>query len=470
MRFPDPEEAPPPYEATVTHAIESVELGPGEERLACASWTVENDFPLYVTGTRFANLGSFHHSNWFVVPDTVYEGPDGIWDCDERGFDAIAAVQTGTVLFAQSTQAWTERQAFREGATIRIPERSRIVAEVHLLNLTPASRSTGAWISLDLVHPRYHIRNLEPLQLLYYDLAIPARSEVRFSGSCKFPGGMLLDYVLPHYHASGNFFELEVEHTDGTSTSLYRREDFDASALGRAFGKPVEIEEEERLRFTCGYDNWYSRDLEWGIGIDEMCVVFGLGSFGGLSTGTVTSGTDLVGLMDGVPTYSGPCDVVQLQGGRAFDRPLPSEVSAPLYLPRNIEDVDVPPVPACVDAHLDGVSPSVAPTFDNVVDHVFEPWCAFSGCHGDGRAAGLDLRTRPSLRDELLSHELLPGTSRPLISPGEPDESWIYQLLSRCEPVDDEGRARPHMPYNAPVLLDPQILALVRDWLVAGAP
>jgi hypothetical protein len=201
-----------------------------------------------------------------------------------------------------------------------------------------------------------------------------------------------------------------------------------------------------------------------------MCVVFGLGTFGGLATGTVASGTELAGLVDGVPTYSGPCTVVQLQAGRAFDDPLPSELSAPLYLPRNAEDVDVPPVPTCVDAQLDGVSPSVAPTFDNVVDHVFEPWCAFSGCHGDARAGGLDLRSRPSLRDDLLSHALLAVTSRPLVSPGQPDESWIYQLLSRCEPVDDEGRARAHMPYNAPVLLDSQTVVLVRDWLAAGAP
>ena len=58
----------------------------------------------------------------------------------------------------------------------------------------------------------------------------------------------------------------------------------------------------------------------------------------------------------------------------------------------------------------------------------------------------------------------------PLVAPGDPEGSWLYRVLSRCEPHNDSGFIVPHMPRNAPALLDDGLVAIVRAWIEAGAP
>jgi hypothetical protein len=53
----------------------------------------------------------------------------------------------------------------------------------------------------------------------------------------------------------------------------------------------------------------------------------------------------------------------------------------------------------------------------------------------------------------------------PLVAPGDPEGSWLYRRVSRCAP---DGAA--HMSLNSPTLLDPSVVALVREWIAAGAP
>jgi hypothetical protein len=55
-----------------------------------------------------------------------------------------------------------------------------------------------------------------------------------------------------------------------------------------------------------------------------------------------------------------------------------------------------------------------------------------------------------------------------LVEPGDPDNSWLYQILSECEPMGQNGVVT-HMPRNSPVLLDDRSIALVREWIAAGA-
>ena len=69
-----------------------------------------------------------------------------------------------------------------------------------------------------------------------------------------------------------------------------------------------------------------------------------------------------------------------------------------------------------------------------------------------------------------MDHQVKANTSMPLVAPGDPEGSWLYQRVSRCAPVDDNGTALPNMPLNAPVLLQDEAVALVRQWIEAGAP
>lgn len=57
----------------------------------------------------------------------------------------------------------------------------------------------------------------------------------------------------------------------------------------------------------------------------------------------------------------------------------------------------------------------------------------------------------------------------PLVSPGDPDDSWLYHLLADREPTLPAGQVVSHMPKNAPKLLDDALVAKLREWIEAGA-
>ena len=57
----------------------------------------------------------------------------------------------------------------------------------------------------------------------------------------------------------------------------------------------------------------------------------------------------------------------------------------------------------------------------------------------------------------------------PLVKPGDPDGSWLYQIVSRCEPKDSKGNVVRTMPYNAPTPLPDEHVAALRAWIAAGA-
>ena len=68
-----------------------------------------------------------------------------------------------------------------------------------------------------------------------------------------------------------------------------------------------------------------------------------------------------------------------------------------------------------------------------------------------------------------MNFEPLVDPGMPLVEPGDPERSWLYKLLSECEPTRDNGNVASHMPLNAPILLDDVLVAKVRAWIEAGA-
>ncbi len=462
----------------ISHAFGDLALPASEDNTdRCASWRLDNEAALYVQAVQLANEGSFHHSNWIVVPEDQYPGPDGYWNCSARGFEEVSAAQKGTVLFAQSTQSYSEEQRLAPGAVIKIPPRHKIVGLLHTLNLAPRDAKSGLWLSLDLLHPRDVTTVVTPMTLQYTALDIPGKQESRFTGVCDLatahtlvslkPLALRLHYILPHYHYLGNYFDVRVVGGELDGESVYTLSGFNGEGNGLTFDPPLALPGATGLRFTCGYDNWRDQSVKWGFGDGEMCVMLALVESDVVLGATVDSLNTLVAVEDDVYHYEGLC----LAGGAAKHPnqrpPGASEREAPLYLPpQDPADVDLPPVPACRD-----IDPSVAPeqpaTLGSIRATLFEPSCTFSACHGETAAAGLDLRTA-DLHALLIDHDAL-GSELPLVTPGDPGRSWLYQLLSRCEPTSAAGQVARHMPLNAPFLLDPALVNKVHAWIAAGA-
>ncbi|MBC8073232.1 MAG: hypothetical protein IAG13_33225, partial [Deltaproteobacteria bacterium] len=199
-----------------------------------------------------------------------------------------------------------------------------------------------------------------------------------------------------------------------------------------------------------------------------MCVMLGLADSAVLMDASVSVGA-VVGEQDGVVMNEGACSVVGLPKNEAQGLPSADEIAAELYVPP-VEpgDAELPPVPECVDQDPEAV-PHEPVSLASISATLFESSCSYSSCHGPGGAGGINLRA-DDLYAELFGHEVRANTSMPLVTPGDPDKSWLYTLLSQCEPTDDDGNAVTHMPYNAPTLARPELVAKVRAWIEAGAP
>jgi hypothetical protein len=266
--------------APLTYTFPSISVGPYEEiSWRCQSWTLDNDEPIYYRQVRAENEGAWHHSNWFFVPEDTFDGPDGTWGCSERGFDEITAGVVGGVLFAQSTQALSDVQAFPPGAAVRIPPRSRIVGDVHLINLEAAGISSAMRFTIDTVPADEVETHLVPMSFTNLALAIPPRSESLWAMDCDYsavagttPFDFRIYYALPHFHGLGTYFKLEAFGGPSGPLTIVEDTPLQGDSWSITLDPPVDVSGHDTIRFTCGYDNPRDDVVRYGIGDQEMCV------------------------------------------------------------------------------------------------------------------------------------------------------------------------------------------------------
>jgi hypothetical protein len=471
----------PAIAARLPHSFGDMTLAAHQEIASqCVAWTLDNDEALYVNEITLANSGAYHHSNWFVVPESLYPGPDGFFRCRDRDFDELSSAVNGTVIFAQSTQSLAETQQLARGAVIKIPPRHKVVAGVHLLNLQNRAHTTNLRMTLGVIHPSDVQVILAPFRLTYYTLDIPPLIQSRFTTECdlsalfenvvKRPLDLKLYWVLPHYHELGNHFRVEIMGGPKDGHVIHSLDTFNAEPNGRALDPPLDLTGATGLRLTCGFSNPRDESVGWGIGDQEMCVMLGLADSDVLMDAFMVGDNIVDGEVDGIVMNHGPCTGLGIPRNPAQTLPSQAERDAALYLPDILpDDVNLPPVPECVDTP-DAVLAEQPATLSSMKDTLFRGSCTFAACHDSvAPAAGLDL-AGDDVHRNLLEHEVEFGqTDKPLVAPGDADGSWLMHLLSRCEPADDVGNVVAHMPRNSPTLLPPELVAKVRDWILNGA-
>jgi uncharacterized membrane protein YgcG len=106
-------------------------------------------------------------------------------------------------------------------------------------------------------------------------------------------------------------------------------------------------------------------------------------------------------------------------------------------------------------------------TWSYIAPVIVVPTCATASCHNQAAAvAGLDMSTPEKAYDALTAQRVVVGTgkdrklcARPLISPGNPAQSRVVNML--------RARGAQRMPPDRP-LSEPDIL-LIEKWILEGA-
>ncbi len=133
-----------PAELVIT--TDPLAITPGTESVPCFSHEVGNDRLLEFASAALRRDLTWHHSTWFVVDADAYPGTDGYWECDSRKFfpDASDAVR----LFEQTTTT------IDRVAPLALPAHAKIVAVLHLVNLSDVELTAHATLTLSTTPPR----------------------------------------------------------------------------------------------------------------------------------------------------------------------------------------------------------------------------------------------------------------------------------------------------------------------------
>ena len=183
----------------------------------------------------------------------------------------------GTVLFVSTTQhEGAEWQNFPPGNAFPLRADQEIVARMHYLNAGPEPLT---------VAPRYHwytvdeksvVHRLAPFVWDNREIAIPPGATVTASAECNFGQGMNVVSILPHMHRMGRGLTASYVGGAPANRPFFESKGFDPDkSLIQQFDPPIDLGRGDGVRFACTWSNVSDKPLEWGLGDNEMCMVFG---------------------------------------------------------------------------------------------------------------------------------------------------------------------------------------------------
>jgi hypothetical protein len=295
----------------------------GELNFVCQSWTLDNDEALYVNASIVTGGPGWHHTNWLFADENDFAGPDTTWNCVDRGFELVTAGISGGVLFAPSPELAQARQEFPSGAAVVIPARSKIIAEVHLINPSDAELVTSTHLEMRTVPAGQVTTPLAPLAISNYALDLPPSAQSAFSTECDLSAvqGGELDFSLysiePHYHDLGEGMHVEAFDAGGQSRMVHSvRARIGNNNLGGVLAEPFDMRGSKGLRMTCDYRNSRERRVGFGSSADaEMCVMFAFTDSPYRWIAGALEGSE-IRQVDGAPadraTYASDCKVTSL--------------------------------------------------------------------------------------------------------------------------------------------------------------
>jgi hypothetical protein len=232
-------------------------LEPGEEKYICAKKTLSH--PIHVGGFRSIGPAGTHHT---VLSITDVPGEDGVAPCSW-------AVDGHQIVFASGLG--TGELSLPEGVAATVPAGTRLLLNMHLVNVTAEPIAGRSGTSVLLVEPDRVEQVAEVILAGKVDgLEVVPGDSVQ-TGLCTFSGPSALFAVLPHMHERGR--HMKVVRQSASGEDVVYDQDFDVDAQSYALMDPLrEMAAGDQLRIECSYSNASPDTLHFGPNAtDEMC-------------------------------------------------------------------------------------------------------------------------------------------------------------------------------------------------------
>ena len=268
---------PDPPKAGFRMILPPVELAPGEERLYCVAWPFPEQQRELVYAAKIYTTGGLHHSNVFSPAIDPAVGSNPYPDCHPGADDAFAGIGEGIpdVLFANSTQVTDgEALVFPPGMGFRLHYDRDVVANVHLLNATAEPLLVEVVYDYFTMPEEALVEELAPFVLDNRLIDVPPMQTETTTADCGVWNGNVVS-LMPHTHEFATRFAVETVTYEGERTLIYEEQGFDLESDIAVFEDAVSLEGVDDLSFSCTYDNTKSEPLVYGLGEQEMCILFG---------------------------------------------------------------------------------------------------------------------------------------------------------------------------------------------------
>jgi hypothetical protein len=254
-----------------------ITLDPGQEISTCISWPYPSIQNTLVYSARVYATPGLHHSNVIAKPIDEEVGPNPYPDCHpgaDNPFSDVPAV-IPDVLFASSTQVTgREELVLAPGLAFRIDPTREISSNYHLLNA--GSEPQRIEVAYDFfTMPEELLENeVAPFVMQVNDFLIPPHTTQEIGSECRVFGGNVVS-IMPHTHQFSERFVTDLVPYEGAAQTLYEDEGFDIESDIVTYDPPLPLGDFDSLRFSCRFNNTTDHDISYGLGENEMCVLFG---------------------------------------------------------------------------------------------------------------------------------------------------------------------------------------------------
>ena len=254
-----------------------ITLGPGEEISTCISWPYPAIANTLVYSARVHATPGLHHSNVIAKPVDDELGPNPYPEChpgaDDPFVDLPAVIPD--VLFASSTQVTgREDLVLAPGLAFRLDPTREVSTNYHLLNTGSEPARIEVAYDFFTMPDELLVNEVAPFAMQVNDFLVPPHATQEVGSTCRVFGGNVVS-IMPHFHQFSERYVTEIVPYEGAAQTVYEDQGFDTDSDIVTYDPPLQLGDGDSLRFSCLFHNTTDHDITFGLGENEMCVLFG---------------------------------------------------------------------------------------------------------------------------------------------------------------------------------------------------
>lgn len=178
------------------------------------------------------------------------------------------------VFFANSTQVVGEETlAFPAGMGFRFDPTREIATTIHYLNTGSAPQIVEVAYDFFTMPEADLEREVAPLSLGVNDFLVPPHSIGKVGTDCPVFGGAVVS-LMPHTHKLAQNFTVDLTR-DGKQERVLETGAYGLESDIHVYDPQIPLSVETTMKFECTFNNTTDHDVVYGIGENEMCILFG---------------------------------------------------------------------------------------------------------------------------------------------------------------------------------------------------